>query len=44
MDLVIAAAAESAGVALLHYDAHFELIERVTGQPMRWLAPKGTLR
>ncbi len=44
VDLVIAAAAESAGVPLLHYDAHFGQIERVTGQPMRWLAPQGTLR
>ena len=44
IDLVIAAAAESAGVALLHYDEHFEQIGRVTGQPMRRLAPKGTLR
>ena len=43
-DLVIAAAAEAAGVELLHYDAHFERIQEITGQPMRWLAPKGTLR
>lgn len=43
-ELVIAAAAESSGVELLHYDEHFERIQRVTGQPMRWLAPKGTLR
>lgn len=44
VDLVIAASAENAGVVLLHYDAHFGQIERVTGQPMRWLAPQGTLR
>ena len=44
IDLVIAAAAERAGVAVLHYDVHFEQIGRVTGQPMHWLAPKGTLR
>jgi predicted nucleic acid-binding protein len=42
-DLLIAAAAEAAGVELLHYDGHFARIERVTGQPMRWLAPKGSL-
>jgi predicted nucleic acid-binding protein len=43
-DLLIAAAAEGAGVELLHYDADFELVQEVTGQPARWLAPKGSLR
>jgi predicted nucleic acid-binding protein len=43
-DLVVAAAAEAAGVELLHYDEHFERIQRVTNQTMRWLAPKGSLR
>ena len=43
-DLLIAAAAEAAGVEVLHYDSHFERIQEVTRQPMRWLAPKGTLR
>ena len=43
-DLLVAAAAESAGVAVLHYDDDFEWIQRVTGQPMRWLAPRGSLR
>lgn len=42
-DVVVAAAAESAGVGVLHYDADFDWIERVTGQPMRWLAAKGVL-
>jgi predicted nucleic acid-binding protein len=42
-DLLIAAAAESAGVELLHYDEDFERIAAVTGQPMRWLAPRGSL-
>jgi predicted nucleic acid-binding protein len=42
-DLLIAAAAESAEVTLLHYDHHFERIAEVTGQPMRALAPLGTL-
>ncbi len=42
-DLLIAAAAESAGVALLHYDEDFDRIAAVTGQPTRWLAPRGTL-
>jgi len=43
-DLLIAAAAEAAGVDLLHYDSHFERIQEVTSQPMRWLAPRGSLR
>jgi predicted nucleic acid-binding protein len=42
-DLVIAAAAELAEVPVCHYDAHFELIAEVTGQPMRAIAPLGTL-
>lgn len=42
-DLLIAAAAESAGVALLHYDADYDAIAAITGQPTRWLAPKGSL-
>ncbi len=42
-DLLIAAAAESAGVPVLHYDRHFELIAEVTGQPVRAIAPLGGL-
>lgn len=43
-DLVVAAAAEAAGVELLHYDEDFDWIARVTRQPIRWLASPGTLR
>ncbi len=43
-DLLIAAAAETAGVALLHYDPDYDLIAEITGQPTRWLAPRGSLR
>lgn len=43
-DLLIAAAAEAAGVTVLHYDEDFERIAAVTGQPMRWIARKGSLR
>ena len=43
-DLLVAAAAESAGVEVLHYDNDFEVIALVTGQPLRWLAPRGSLR
>ncbi len=37
VDLLAAAAAESAGAELWHCDRHFELIGEVTGQPMRRL-------
>ena len=41
-DLIIAAAAEHAGMILLHYDADFDRIKAVTGQPMEWVVPRGT--
>lgn len=43
-DLLIAAAAEAAGVGLMHYDEDYERIAEITGQPTRWLAPRGSLR
>ena len=42
-DLLDAAAAERAGVPVLHYDRHFELIASITGQPVRAIAPLGSL-
>jgi hypothetical protein len=42
-DLVVAAAAEHAGLTLLHYDADFELIATVTGQPTEWVVPRGSI-
>jgi predicted nucleic acid-binding protein len=42
-DLVIAATAELARVPVCHYDRHFEVIAEVTGQPVRAIAPLGTL-
>lgn len=42
-DLLIAAAAEAAGVPVLHYDADYDRIAAVTGQPVRWAALAGTL-
>ncbi len=41
-DLLIAAA-ESAGVELLHYDEDFERIAAITGQPTCWIVPRGSL-
>ena len=43
MDLLIAAIASLNGAVVLHYDRHFEAIARVTGQPMEWLARRGSL-
>ncbi len=42
-DLLIAAAAERAEVPVLHYDQDFDRIAAITGQPTRWLAPRGSL-
>ena len=42
-DLVIAAAAESAGLTVLHYDADFERIAEVTVQAHDWVVPRGTV-
>jgi predicted nucleic acid-binding protein len=42
-DLVVAAAAEQAGLTVLHYDHDFDLIGDVTGQPMEWVVPPGTV-
>lgn len=42
-DLVIAAAAEQAGLSVLHYDGDFDSIAEVTGQPMEWVVPRGTV-
>jgi hypothetical protein len=42
-DLLIAAAAERAGLTLVHYDADYEAIAEITGQSVRWAAPRGSL-
>jgi len=42
-NLLIAAAAEVHGLPLVHYDRDLEAIHQVTGQPMEWVAPRGTL-
>jgi predicted nucleic acid-binding protein len=41
-DLIVAAAAERAELVVLHYDADFDLIAEVTGQPVEWIVPSGT--
>jgi predicted nucleic acid-binding protein len=42
-DLLLAGAAEEAGVALVHYDRDYERIAAVAGLRHRWLAPDGAL-
>ena len=42
-DLLVAAAAEELHVAVLHYDADFDLIATVTGQRCQWVVPAGTV-
>ena len=38
-DLIIAATAEEHGATVLHYDADYDRIAAVTGQPVEWVAP-----
>ncbi len=42
-DLLVAAAAERVGIPVCHYDADFDIIATVTGQPVRSIAAIGTL-
>lgn len=41
-DLMIAATAEVNEAVVLHYDHDFDTISGVTGQPTRWIVPRGT--
>jgi len=42
-DLITAATAELAGASVLHYDADYERIAKITGQPVEWVVQKGSL-
>lgn len=42
-DLLLASAAEEAGVALVHYDRDYERIAAASGLRHEWLVPDGTL-
>lgn len=42
-DLLIAAAAERHSLTVLHYDGDYELIAGVTGQPVEWVVPAGSV-
>ena len=43
IDLLTAAVAEHHGAVVIHYDADFEHIAATTGQPHKWIVPRGTL-
>jgi predicted nucleic acid-binding protein len=42
-DLLVAACAEKAGLIVLHYDADYERIAKLTGQQVRWIVPRGSV-
>lgn len=42
-DLLIAAAAEAAGLVVFHCDHDYDLIASVTRQPIEWIVPAGTV-
>jgi predicted nucleic acid-binding protein len=42
-DLLVAACAEEAGLAVLHYDADFDRIAKLTGQRTQWIVPHGSV-
>ena len=42
-DLILAAAAESVRLTVLHYDADFERIAKATKQKQEWVVPRGSV-
>jgi predicted nucleic acid-binding protein len=42
-DLLIAAVAEATSLTVLHYDADFDHIAAVTGQPVQWVVERGSI-
>ena len=42
VDALVAAAAENRGLTVLHYDADFELVAKLTGQAHKWIVRRGT--
>ena len=43
LSVVVAAAAERAGLVLLHQDGVYDRIAEVTGQPTEWVVARGTV-
>ena len=42
-DLLIAAVADINDLVIIHYDADYERIAEVTGQPCQWVVPRGSI-
>lgn len=42
-DLLAGAVAERNRMTLLHYDSNFDLLAEVSGQPMQWVVPRGSV-
>src|ERR1035437_2033410 len=42
-DLLVAACAEATGLTVLHYDYNYERIAKLTGQPIQWVVPRGSV-
>ena len=42
-DLLVAACAEKAALTILHYDADFDRIAKLTGQAAQWVVPRGSV-
>jgi predicted nucleic acid-binding protein len=42
VDALVAATAEARELTVLHYDADFELVAEITGQPQQWVVARGT--
>ncbi len=42
-DLLIAAVAEALSLTVVHYDADFDHIATVTGQPAQWIVERGSI-
>jgi predicted nucleic acid-binding protein len=42
-DLLVAACAEANELIVLHYDADFDRVAKVTGQPTQWVVPRGSV-
>lgn len=42
-DLLVAAVAEKEGLTVLHYDSDYDTIASVTGQPVEWVVPRGSV-
>jgi predicted nucleic acid-binding protein len=43
VDALVAAIAEAHDLVVLHYDADFELISGITGQPHEWIVSRGSV-